>query len=97
MVALVFALLSRKGEERRLVFTLIALGMTVGFAVISSIVDCAFYLGINENYLINLPIYFLRGIPFYLAQLACNLVLFPTLFLFFVGKLRQINIHKSAL
>ena len=97
MVALVFALMSRKGEGRRLILTLVALCMTVGFAVISSVVDCGFYLGFNENYFINLPIYFLRGIPFYLAQLASNTVLFPTLFLFLVGKLRQIKIQKFTL
>jgi hypothetical protein len=65
--------------------------MTVGFGVLSSIIDTAFFLGINENYLSNLLLYYVRGIVFYLIQLATNAVLFPTLFLFMADKLEKIK------
>ena len=94
-VALVFMLLARRGVKGRVIITAIALGMTFLFGVISSVVDCAFYLGINEYYFINLPIYYLRGIAFYIAQLATNAALFPTVFLLFAEKLRKIKTRMS--
>ena len=49
LVAFVFMLLRKKGGKSRLWLTVIAVALTVGFGVISSIVDAAFYLGINKN------------------------------------------------
>ena len=95
MVAVIFMLLARRGVRGRGVITAIALAMTFLFGVISSVIDCAFYLGINEYYLQNLPIYYLRGIAFYIAQLATNAALFPTLFLFITDRLRGMKARMS--
>ena len=95
IVAFVFMMLRRRGVKGRLWLTLVALAMTVGFGVLSSIIDAAFYLGINKNYLANVLLYYLRGIAFYLAHLACNAVLFPTLFLFMANKLEIIKPNMS--
>ena len=95
LVAFVFMLLRKKGVKSRLWLTVIAVVLTVGFGVISSIVDAAFYLGINKNFLSNLVLYYIRGIVFYLVQIACNAVLFPTLFLFLADKLEKIKPNIS--
>ncbi|MBQ8413641.1 MAG: hypothetical protein IJX58_00140 [Clostridia bacterium] len=91
LVALVFLLLRKKGVNSRILLTLTALGLTVLFGVLSSLIDTAFYLGINENYLPNFCLYYVRGLVFYLVQLATNGVVFPTLFLFLAKKLEQIK------
>ena len=91
LVAMVFLLLRKKGVNGRFLLTLTALGLTFLFGVLSSMIDTAFYLGINENYLPNFCLYYVRGLVFYLVQLAINGVVFPTLFLFFVKKLEQIK------
>lgn len=91
LVAFVFMLLRKRGVRGRLVLTAAALGLTVLFGLLSAAVDAAFYLGINENYLTNFCLYYIRGIVFYLVQLACNGALFPTLFLFLAEKLEQIK------
>lgn len=95
LVAFVFMMLRRRGVKGRLCLTLVALAMTVDFGVLSSIIDAAFYLGINKNYLANVLLYYLRGIAFYLAHLACNAVLFPILFLFMANKLEKIKPNMS--
>jgi hypothetical protein len=91
LVALVFMLLRRKKIKNRLILTSVAVGLTLFFGILSSIVDTAFFLGINENYLKNLCLYYVRGLIFYLVQLACNVALFPTLFPFLSRKLEQLN------
>lgn len=91
LVALVFMLLAKRGVDRRLPLTAVALGLTIFFGILSTVTDCAFYFGINENYLINLPVYYVRGLPFYVAQLATNLALFPTLFLLLADRLGKIK------
>ena len=91
LVAFVFMLLSRRGVKNRWILTAIACGLTLLFGVLSSIVDTAFYLGINEAYFRNLILYYLRGIVFYSVQLACNAALFPTLFPFLAETLKMIR------
>ena len=91
LVSLVFMMLRKKGIKNRLILTAVALGLTITFGILSSIVDSAFYLGINENYLKNLCLYYLRGIAFYLVQFACNAVVFPTIFPFLAQKLEGLK------
>ena len=91
LVAAAFMLLRRRGVKSRLRLTLSALGLTALFGILSSVVDTAFYLGINENYFKNLCLYYARGIVFYFVQLACNGALFPTLFVFLASKLKRIK------
>jgi hypothetical protein len=80
LLAMLFMLLRRLKIDNRIVFTAVALGMTLLFGVLSSIVDVALYIGVNKHYFSNLVIYYIRGIGFYLAQLACNAVLFSLIF-----------------
>jgi energy-coupling factor transport system substrate-specific component len=93
-LAAVFMLLRKREVRSRVTLTAVALGMTLLFGVVSSIVDCALYVGVNEYYFKNLLLYYLRGVGFYLTQLACNAVLFPTLFLLLTDRLTKI---KSSL
>ena len=95
LVAFVFMLLRKRGVKSRLLLTTVAVALTVGFGVFSSIVDAAFYLGINKNYLSNVVLYYVRGMVFYIVQIACNAVLFPTLFLFLSNKLEKIKPNIS--
>lgn len=91
LVSLVFMLLRKRGVNNRLILTVVAVGLTLLFGIISSIIDSAFYLGINENYFKNLCLYYLRGIVFYLVQIACNAALFPTIFIFLARKLEELK------
>ena len=91
LVAFVFMTLSKRGVKNRIIPTATAVGLTVFFGILSSIVDTAFFVGVNEYYFKNILIYYLRGIGFYVAQIATNAVLFPTLFLFLSSKLRRIK------
>jgi hypothetical protein len=90
-VAFVFLLLRKRGVGSRLWLTLVAVAMTIGFGVLSSIVDTAFYLGINKNYFPNLVLFYVRGVVFYVVQTVCNAALFPTVFVFLTRKLEQIK------
>ncbi len=91
LVAAVFMLLRRREITSRLWLTLCAVGLTLLFGVLSSSIDSAFYLGINENYLQNLLLYYARGIVFYLVQIVTNGVLFPTVFNFLSKKLELVK------
>lgn len=95
LVAILFMLLSRRGVKSRLILTSVAIGLTLFFGVLSSAIDSAFYLGINEYYFKNLAIYYIRGVIFYAVQLACNAALFPTLFMFLKEKLEQIKTNLN--
>lgn len=88
-VAVVFWLLRKKKVKSVVALTTAALCLTFAFGVLSSLIDTAFYLGINKNYLKNLIVYYLRGSIFYIVQLSCNAVVFPTLFPFFAKKLEK--------
>lgn len=90
-VAFIFMLLRRLGVKNRWLITATAVGLTVLFGVLSSIIDTAFLLGINENYFKNLLLYYVRGFVFYFIQIACNAALFPLLFRFLAEKLRLIK------
>ena len=95
LVAFIFMLLRKRGVKSRLLLTTVAVALTTCFGVLSSIVDAAFYLGINKNYLSNVVLYYVRGMVFYIVQIACNAVLFPTLFLFLSNKLEKIKPNIS--
>lgn len=90
LVAFIFMILRKKDVKNRAVISLAAIGLTVFFGVLSSIVDVAFLMGINKYYFTNVLIYYLRGILFYSLQIACNAVLFPTLFSFLSKKIEKI-------
>ena len=91
LVALVFMLLRRAKVRNRWIITAAAVGLTVIFGILSSLVDTALMLGVNEYYFKNLLIYYTRGIVFYAVQIASNAVLFPLLFTFLSDKLKMIK------
>ena len=80
LLALTVALLGRARIKSRLALTGTALLMTVLFGVLSALVDVGLLSGSFDNFLYRFGVYYLRGIPFYLAQLATNAALFPLLF-----------------
>lgn len=92
-VAVVFMILSRLKVKKIWMLTSVAVLMTFLFGVISSVIDSAFYLGINQHYLSNLALYYARGLIFYILQIACNLALFLTVFNYLSGKLTALKRH----
>ena len=90
LVAIVFMLLGNAKIKRRIPITLIALGLTVLFGILSAAIDATIY-GVGIGYFKNFLVYYLRGVPFYVTQLLCNAVVFPLLFLFLSKKLRSIE------
>ena len=91
LVAFVFMMLRRAKVRNRWILTATAVGLTMLFGVLSSLIDVAIMIGINEYYLKNCVIYYLRGVVFYVVQIACNATLFPLLFMFLSNKLRFIK------
>ena len=91
LVALVFMLLRRAKLRNRWIITAAAALLTVIFGILSSVVDTALMLGVNEYYFKNLLIYYARGIVFYAVQIVSNAVLFPLLFTFLADKLKMIK------
>ena len=80
LLAFVFMRLGRRKIENRWLILAIIFGMTVGFGVLSSIIDVALYIGVNKHYFGNLILYYIRGIGFYLTQICCNAMLFLLIF-----------------
>ena len=79
-VALVFMLLGRARVKNRFSLTAAALILTVWFGVLSSLVDVGLFLGYFDRFFYRFGIYYTSGLSFYIAQLATNAVVFPTLF-----------------
>ena len=80
-VAFVFMLLGRARVRKRTTLTGAALLLTLIFSILTSLVDVGLFMGYFDRFFYRFGIYYLRGIPFYLAQLITNAVLFPILFL----------------
>ena len=80
LVAFSFCILSRFIKPSRIIPTIAAFVLTVEFSVLSALVDVGLTTGYFYNFGERFVIYFLRGTWFYVAQIACNLVLFPLLF-----------------
>jgi energy-coupling factor transport system substrate-specific component len=91
LVTGVFVLLGKKGISGRAVPTLCALGLTVLFGVLTTVVDTAFMLGINESFLTNATLMYVRGMTFYINQIVCNAVIFPVSFPYLVRKIDEIK------
>ena len=91
LVALVFMLLRKIHLGNRFIITGIAVLLTAWFGVFSSLVDMGLLSGFFDNFWARFGVYYLRGIPFYIAQIACNAVLFVFLFPFLSDKLEKIN------
>ena len=92
LLAFLFMVLAKASVKNRYLITLIAVGMTFAFGLISAVVDTAFLLGINSKFFANFLLYYLRGIAFYTIHIACNAVTFIFLFPYLSRKLRGLNI-----
>lgn len=79
-VGLVFFLFCRLGVKRCVPLTAAALLLTVWFGVLTSLVDIGLFMGYFDRFFERFAIYYMRGIVFYIVQLACNAVTFPLLF-----------------
>ena len=87
IVALVFLFLRHTRVKNRFIFSGIAVLLTFLFGVLTSLVDVGIFMGRFDNLAFRFSILYMRGIPFYIAQIACNAVLFVALFPFLSEKL----------
>ena len=91
LVCAVFWLLSKLRVRNRWAITGIALLLTVWFGVLTSLVDLGLFSGFYEDFFARFSVYYLRGLPFYIAQVVTNAVIFPLLFRFTVTKLELLK------
>ena len=89
LLALVFMLLGKLKIKNRLALTSVAVILTVFFGILSSLIDVGLFSGYFDNFLYRFSVYYLRGLPFYIAQVVTNAIAFPTLFIFLSGKLEK--------
>ena len=88
VLAATFALLGRLKRGGRIIPTVTALLGTLWFGVLTSLVEVGLFSGYFDNFLYRFWIYYVRGLPFYIAQLVTNLVLFPLIFPYLSEKLQ---------
>lgn len=69
-----------RGVLIRIVPTAAALVLTFGFSALTAVVDVGILGGAGMSFFERFAIYYARGIPFYVAQLVTNAVLFPLIF-----------------
>ncbi len=91
LVALVFMILRCLKVKNRFVLTAVALVLTAWFGVLSSLIDVGLLSGYFDNFFGRFSIYYLRGIVFYVTQLACNAILFLFAFKFLAKKLEGVK------
>ena len=90
-VAVTFLLLSRLRVKNRWLITVVAVLLTLWFGVLTSLVEIGLFSGFFDDFFSRFSVYYLRGIPFYIAQIATNAVLFPLLFRFVSERLARIK------
>lgn len=79
-VALVFMLLAKLKVKNRWLPTLVAAVMTTLFGVQTSLVDTGLFSGFFDRFWQRFAIIYAQGWVFYVVQIACNLIVFPLLF-----------------
>ncbi len=80
LVAAVFMMLGKIKLRNRWLLTLTAVVLTVFFGFVSTVVDIGLFMGRFDSFWQRFAITYIRGIPFYAAQVVTNLVVFPLLF-----------------
>ena len=90
-VALIFMMLGRRGVKQRWIFVLTAVLLSVVFGILCSVIDVAFFLGINKYYPKNVLIYYIRGLGFDIVHIISNFAVFITLFPLLARKLESIK------
>lgn len=88
-ICFVFWMLGRHKVRNRFLLTLVAVLQTAFFGVETSLIDTAFFTGIQADFLYRFSIMYMRGIIFYVVQVVCNLILFPIVFIPFVDLLEK--------
>ena len=90
-VALIFMLFAKMNVKKRMIFTLVAIGLSIAFGMLSALIDIAFMTGVNSYYFSNVIIYYIRGLGFDTVHVISNGIVFITLFPFLQKKLDQIK------
>ena len=80
LVAAIFFVFGKTGLKNRWLLTSAAVLLTAFFGLLSALIDVGLFSGYFDNFLYRFSIYYLRGIPFYIAQIVTNAFLFPLLF-----------------
>lgn len=80
LVACVFMILGKARIKNRWILTLTAVILTTLFGLLSSLIDVGLFSGYFDNFFYRFSVYYLRGMPFYIAQIITNAVLFLSLF-----------------
>lgn len=80
LVAVIFWVFGRIKLKNRWIIAASAVFLTVIFGLLSAFVEIGLFSGYFDRFWYRFGIYYLRGIPFYVAQIATNAVLFPLLF-----------------
>ena len=91
LVAFVFMLFGKMRLKNRFVLTAAAVLLTVFFGLLSAFIDIGLFSGYFDRFWYRFSIYYLRGIPFYVAQVLTNAVVFPLLFPFLSKKLKSVK------
>ncbi len=91
LVALVFALLAKIGIKSKVIFTISAFILTFWFGLMTSTVDQIYYGGFTDTLPQRIFVYYLRGVFFYITQLATNLILFPLVFVPLADRIKIIT------
>ena len=92
LVAFVFMFFGKAGIKNRWILTSVAVFLTVCFGILSSLIDIGLFSGYFDNFFYRFSIYYLRGLPFYLAQIATNAVVFPLLFIPITNKIKRLGV-----
>ena len=80
LVALTFWLCAKQKWFNKFWATGLALVFCIGFSFLTSLVDVGLFTGVWQDFWHRFFVYYLRGIVFYLVQLATNLVVFLSLY-----------------
>lgn len=90
-VAAVFMLLAKLRIKNRFILTGAAVLLTAWFGALTSLIDIGLLSGFFDNFWQRFAIYYMRGVPFYAAQVITNLVLFLLVFPYLRGRLDRVR------
>lgn len=80
VICLVFWMLRILKVKNRWLLTLAAVVLVALFGVLSTTIDIIIFSGINGQFFAKWTAMYVRGIWFYVVEIACNAILFPSVF-----------------
>ncbi len=80
LVAFIFMLLGKRRVKNRLAYTGIAVGLTLFFGFLTTLVDTGLFSGMFEDFWYRFGIMYARGAVFFIIHLISNAVIFFILF-----------------